>query len=79
MISSFVDAHRALLRRLPYELLQEILIYCVQPDTGHALTDCAKAPIRLGQVCSGWRRTVMSTPHLWSFLYISIDDDMFFL
>ena len=83
VLSSFVDAHRALLsgiRRLPSELLQEIFTYCVPDDRRYdpdALINCAKAPILLGRVCSSWRRTVISTPHLWSSLYISIFEDMF--
>ena len=78
-LSSFVDAHRALLstiRRLPPELLQKIFTHCLVADRNRvdAFKSRKKAPILLGHVCSSWRRLAMSTPELWSSLRVIVPD-----
>ncbi|TDL15718.1 hypothetical protein BD410DRAFT_796100 [Rickenella mellea] len=48
------------------ELLAEIFVYSV-PDTNPCENE---APINVSSVCKAWRKIAISTPHLWSEVYI---------
>lgn len=57
-----LNTMQASTRNLTSELLAHIfLLVCDQ-----------RAALRLGGVCSHWRQITLSTPHLWSFLYLYI-------
>ncbi|KII91818.1 hypothetical protein PLICRDRAFT_105807, partial [Plicaturopsis crispa FD-325 SS-3] len=60
-------------RRLPAELLSEVFVHCLPPDSapspyapplssGPAL---GSAPLLLMSVCKRWRAVALSTPRLW--------------
>ncbi|KAF9446843.1 hypothetical protein P691DRAFT_608596, partial [Macrolepiota fuliginosa MF-IS2] len=52
------------------EVLSLIFLYVCDPAE-HSTTSC-RAPLTLGKVCSRWRGIAHSTPHLWSFLHLTI-------
>ncbi|KAJ3491887.1 hypothetical protein NLJ89_g11290 [Agrocybe chaxingu] len=57
-------------RRLPFDILQEIAMWCLPEKPTGQIRD---APISLSQVSSGWRRAVLSMLSLWSELHIHLD------
>jgi len=76
---TYSNTHIALvapIRRLPPEILSEIFIHCMSPNS----FDCKlydsrnldKAPLLLGQVCSRWRSISLSTPRLWTSFTLTI-------
>ncbi|KAF5337998.1 hypothetical protein D9758_014317 [Tetrapyrgos nigripes] len=70
------------IRRLPPELLGLIFsLVCVRSEIanlmeeqGEELMDCP--PIRLSQVCAGWRELAWTTPSLWSSFSIGSPADL---
>lgn len=56
-------------RRLPPELWMQIFMYCL-PDDAHVVQDHTHAPLLITNVCSYWRTIALSTPRLWSSLYV---------
>lgn len=65
------------IRRLPSELIAEIIHHVIGPDDvkGARVTlDVRKGPWPLGQICRHWRDAVLSLPDLWSRPYISAYD-----
>ncbi|KZT19809.1 hypothetical protein NEOLEDRAFT_1245638 [Neolentinus lepideus HHB14362 ss-1] len=57
------------IRRLPPELLSQIFIHCLLPDT-FLSPKWQVAPLLPSQVCHIWRITALSTPLLWASLDI---------
>ncbi|KAF8175851.1 hypothetical protein BJ912DRAFT_1064125 [Pholiota molesta] len=80
----FAD-YRALaspMRRLPIDVLREILIHCL--PTGHnAILSHKEAPILLTHVCSAWRTIAFTTPALWASMHMPVPpplaDDRIFM
>ncbi|KAJ7608028.1 hypothetical protein DFH06DRAFT_1486330 [Mycena polygramma] len=84
-ISSHLDACRSVfapIRRLPAELLTEIVEVCASSKNGIIPASCttpaqemerlAKRPLlELSQVCSLWHEVAIGTPHLWSTIVIN--------
>ncbi|KAJ7170849.1 hypothetical protein C8R43DRAFT_68971 [Mycena crocata] len=63
---------------LPPEITSYIFLHCLAPipDDGYDLEarpDLLAAPLLLLQVCSSWRSVAISTPRLWTRLYINLD------
>ncbi|KAJ6611389.1 hypothetical protein B0H10DRAFT_1953062 [Mycena sp. CBHHK59/15] len=44
-------------------------IFASRRNTTHSWTPALEAPMRLGHICSGWRRLALSTPILWSSIH----------
>ncbi|KAK6996626.1 hypothetical protein R3P38DRAFT_2565267 [Favolaschia claudopus] len=83
LLSSYAQNCSTLLapiRRLPRELLAEILGLCCCHENGSFSTNpdeelrnvCHRGLRQLAQVCTLWRRSVMGTPKLWSRISIRI-------
>ncbi|KAJ7019222.1 hypothetical protein C8F04DRAFT_1148506 [Mycena alexandri] len=71
-LGAYVDAHRALtspLRRLPFDIIQEIFMACL-PTHRNCVMNAQEAPVLLGRICSSWRTISRSSPRLWSSLHI---------
>ena len=56
-------------RRLPMDVLGVIFTYCLATHRNSVMS-ASEAPILLTQVCHDWRSIALSTPQLWSRLYI---------
>jgi hypothetical protein len=62
------------LRRLPNELLLTIFYASVEAETDEIRrrlphTSLPRAPFNLAGVCARWRRVVLQTPKLWSYIH----------
>src|ERR1700734_329019 len=59
-------------RRLPLEILWEIFMFCVPDDTELSWTvrGHSQAVMVPSQVCSVWRTAALSSPRLWSKIYL---------
>ncbi|KAJ7730416.1 hypothetical protein B0H16DRAFT_210417 [Mycena metata] len=56
-------------RRLPFEILGEIFVFCVVPALRSRSTsadDPREPPILMSHVCALWRIVALNTPRLWS-------------
>jgi len=60
------------IRTFPTELLAEIFTLCV-PDDDFVAADPDEAPLVLCGVCHRWREVSLTTPKLWSSLYVDLD------
>lgn len=61
------------LRRLPNELLLTIFRACVDAETNEIRrrlphTPLPHTPVNLAGVCTRWRRVILQTPRLWSYI-----------
>ncbi|KAG8216749.1 hypothetical protein J3R82DRAFT_6964 [Butyriboletus roseoflavus] len=71
-IVASMEVHQGLvscIRRLPTEILGEIFVRCLPPNT-HIEPDIRTAPLLLMGVCRGWRKVVLGTPRLWCSLSV---------
>ncbi|CAA7270398.1 unnamed protein product [Cyclocybe aegerita] len=59
------------MRRLPYDIFREIALYSL-PE--HPFPTRNQAPFSLCQVSAAWRAAGLSTPALWSTLFLNIRD-----
>ncbi|KAJ7685696.1 hypothetical protein DFH06DRAFT_1159159 [Mycena polygramma] len=57
---------------LPPEILAEIFIRCL-PDGYFVLPDLTTAPLILCGICRRWRDVALTTPTLWSSLFVDFD------
>lgn len=55
--------------RVPVYIMQEIFFHCLPTDR-YISPASTKAPLLLTQVCSSWRNLAISTPMLWSSLFV---------
>ncbi|KAJ7032726.1 hypothetical protein C8F04DRAFT_1235135 [Mycena alexandri] len=55
--------------RLPYEITSEIFIRCL-PAHKRVRPNPIRAPLQLAQICSGWRTVALTTPKLWTSIYL---------
>ncbi|KAJ7574034.1 hypothetical protein C8J56DRAFT_477067 [Mycena floridula] len=75
MLQECVDEHNSALsptRRLPTEILAEILLLSIQSGDYDTL-DASEGPWVLAQVCKRWK-TVMEYPKFWSSIIISVNN-----
>ena len=67
------------LRRLPPEILLQIFEECVEDEADELrraifiAPGLPRMPIALSAVCRPWRRTVLHSPRLWSYIRLPID------
>jgi hypothetical protein len=62
------------LRRIPNELLLTIFHMCVEAETDEIRrrlphTSLPHTPVNLAGVCTRWRRIILQTPRLWSYIH----------
>ena len=63
-----VTANKLPILKFPPEILGEIFIACLPSHPGPNRNE---APLLVCRICSGWRTVALSTPELWSFIYIT--------
>ncbi|KAH9478330.1 hypothetical protein JR316_0008783 [Psilocybe cubensis] len=63
------DRILAPIRRIPSEILRTIFEHCL-PTNRNPSMDATEAPMLLTRICSSWRSAAMTSPRLWSRLYI---------
>lgn len=69
-IRSACDAASAPIRRLPLDVIREIAVFALDE---HPSVSSKSSPMTLSRVCSAWRYVVLSSPRLWSTLYLTIN------
>ena len=57
------------IRRLPPEILSEIFVMCLPPET-YIAPKTGVAPLLLAGVCRRWRKVALGTPRLWCSLSV---------
>jgi hypothetical protein len=60
---------RAPVLELPYELTSKIFVHCL-PVHRRVRPQRQRAPLLLAQICSHWRAVALTTPELWSSIYL---------
>ncbi|KAJ7731339.1 hypothetical protein DFH07DRAFT_847509 [Mycena maculata] len=71
-LGAYIETHKALispLRRMPLDIIQEIFSACI-PTHRNCVMSSKEPPVLLGRICRAWRAISLSTPRLWSRLYI---------
>ncbi|KAJ7862754.1 hypothetical protein B0H14DRAFT_3610766 [Mycena olivaceomarginata] len=71
-LQELIDSHLALVsgaRRLPHDVLGEIFMACLAPNT-YSSMKATESPLALSQICSDWRRLAISMRRLWASLSI---------
>lgn len=63
-------ASSPLIRAIPAELLSEIFIHCVEGGMDEVNT--IQTPLLVAAICSRWRDAAISTPRLWSRLFLQL-------
>jgi hypothetical protein len=58
--------------RLPVEVLSQIFVHCLPPETDHFQVSQKLAPIVLTRICRRWRDIVVNMPSLWCRLFVTI-------
>lgn len=75
VLQDCIDQHKAALspaRRLPPEIVSELLLTSVAVERGDSL-HVTEGAWKLSQVCSRWRSIALSFHELWSAVIISVD------
>ncbi|KAH6911028.1 hypothetical protein BKA70DRAFT_1269247 [Coprinopsis sp. MPI-PUGE-AT-0042] len=75
--ASFVADHRALIspiRHMPPDVLRNIFSHCVPHSAPEKVMQASEAPLLLAQICRHWRDLVISTPTLWSTIFVMIPE-----
>jgi hypothetical protein len=62
--------HDAPIRRLPFEILGNIFVNCLEGT--FILPHINDAPLLLGRVCRAWRLVTISTPLLWTSVLVQL-------
>ncbi|KAJ6548225.1 hypothetical protein DFH09DRAFT_1170021 [Mycena vulgaris] len=71
-VDAYVSAYKALIspvRRLPFDIIQEIFIACM-PTHRNCVMSAHEAPVLLGRICGSWRTLSLATPRLWASLHV---------
>ncbi|KAJ6620742.1 hypothetical protein B0H10DRAFT_1791338, partial [Mycena sp. CBHHK59/15] len=74
----FIKFHQALIapwRRLPTEIMAEIFTFTLNPVSVHDVEfwdDGRSFVLRLCKICRNWRQIAISTPALWTVLYLHL-------
>ncbi|KAF9533765.1 hypothetical protein CPB83DRAFT_844489 [Crepidotus variabilis] len=68
-----INLHQGLISplRRNLDILQEIFLHCL-PTEHDSVISAREAPVVLSHVCRSWRQMALSTPRLWSSIYISV-------
>ncbi|KAJ7701398.1 hypothetical protein B0H17DRAFT_976432, partial [Mycena rosella] len=64
------NALTSLIRRVPKDILEEILFSCLLTERNTGINATREAPLLLGFICRYWRAVSRSTPSLWNSLHI---------
>ncbi|PPQ68533.1 hypothetical protein CVT25_005455 [Psilocybe cyanescens] len=59
------------IRRIPSDILHEVFFHCLSTHR-NPIMDVTEAPILLTRVCRSWRSIALSSPRIWSKIYIPI-------
>lgn len=59
----------SVVRRVPVDVWREIFLFC-HPPQHRMIMSFSQIPLLLTQVCRSWRSVALSTPELWTRLYI---------
>jgi hypothetical protein len=76
-IQKIIDDHNIILspaRRLPPDVLHEIFFHCL-PILHNPVMKYSESPLLLTRICSSWRAVALSSPRIWSKVYISLPGD----
>lgn len=65
------DSLLSLVRRVPVELWRDIFVHCLSTHRNPTIS-YSEAPLLLTHVCSLWRSIALTTPQLWTRIYIPI-------
>lgn len=74
VLANDIDAHRAYIapiRRIPDDVLREIMMQCLPTEAPPSHITTHTAPVLLTHICSRWRDIALSTPRLWASLCVS--------
>ncbi|KAF9471810.1 hypothetical protein BDN70DRAFT_901044 [Pholiota conissans] len=66
----------SLISEIPYDIVQEIFVHCVQKYHIQDHMYPIPMPIVLSHICSFWRFVALTTPKLWSHLYYTLEVDV---
>jgi uncharacterized protein YqcC (DUF446 family) len=72
-----IDDHNVILspaRRLPPDVLYEIFFHCL-PTHHNPVMKYSESPLLLTRICSSWRALALSSPRIWSKIYIPLPGD----
>ncbi|KAH6910997.1 hypothetical protein BKA70DRAFT_50694 [Coprinopsis sp. MPI-PUGE-AT-0042] len=75
--TSFIADHRALIspiRYMPPDILRKIFSYCLPYDNQEKAMQASEAPLLLVQICRHWRDLAITTPTLWSTIFLKIPE-----
>ncbi|KIM41316.1 hypothetical protein M413DRAFT_146373 [Hebeloma cylindrosporum] len=76
-IQKIINDHNVILspvRRLPPDVLHEIFFHCLPTNHNPVMTS-SESPLLLTRICSSWRGIALSSPRIWSKLYIPFPGD----
>ena len=76
-IQKIIDDHNIILspaRRLPSDVLHEIFFHCL-PTHHNPVMNSSESPLLLTRICSSWRAIALSSPRIWSKVYIPLPGD----
>jgi len=67
--------YESALSHLPVEVLCQIFVLCLPAEIHHFRISSNLAPILLTRICRRWREVAVTTPSLWSRLYVNVLPD----
>jgi hypothetical protein len=80
LIKRQINARRSSLLRLPPEITSEIFTtylpchdYAWDELDCHSMLLTSETPLLFGRICSAWRKLAWSTPRLWCFLLLNLE------
>ncbi|KIM41317.1 hypothetical protein M413DRAFT_146379 [Hebeloma cylindrosporum] len=76
-IQKIINDHKIILspvRRLPPDVLHEIFFHCL-PTYHNPVMTSSESPLLLTRICSSWRAIALSSPRIWSQVYIPLPGD----
>ena len=76
-IQKRINDHTTILspaRRLPPDVLHEIFFHCL-PIHHNPIMKSSESPLLLTRICSSWRAIALSSPRIWSKVYIPLPGD----
>ena len=62
-------------RRLPPDIWREVFYHCLTIGRTYPILSATEAPMLLTRVCSMWRSVALSSPRIWTRLYIPLPGD----
>jgi len=73
-----IDLYNTILspaRRLPPDIWREVFYHCLAIGRTYPILSATEAPMLLTRVCSLWRSVALSSPRIWTRLYIPLPGD----